>query len=721
LVLALGAVTSLAGGMALTWRLMKSETEAFVQQSIGDSAGILAAHATTHAEQLARQVRMLGEGELRAFLSAKEREATASAAPAPAASSAPAPVTGPASMETDPEILDVALWTQASSDGPPVRVHLAMNVAYISPAPGLADKVRAAEESERALVAPAFGGQTVIQGHTGIDPKGLITLAVPLGTGNVQEVAVAHLRPERLQRAFRLESIVRAGLLDSTGMVLAHSDPRLVFSTLPAGPLVKALREGGTASGQLHYVDETGTALLGGYRRLRMGPLGVVASIPESEARSGLVLLRDQAVVSMALAFVICFGAGFGIVGRRGAPLIPAKPVEQGTGRTTTSAVQAAAAEAEAASIDGTAETRTAARGPVTAVHGSLRGLSGLIEASTPEAVLDAVNDFLTLVAHRAREHGGRFERSEGAAFYAFWTGKEPPAIEALRALRFALDVRRDLAVLNEARKVDGHKPLLAGMGVYSGQAVLGRMGTADAMFFGVAGTPLTCARALDELAPSMGVDLLAAQETWQLCETHLLGEALGEVRLTPDTGLTTYYALAGYRDEAGAEQRVETPYSRTEVPTSAVAPAAIVKREGPKRWLVNNGSQIVGPYTVEQISACLYAQEMDFDSECWAEGTGETSKLAESGIFSGSGESGAGLWVYDGKTIHGPLSQGFLGTALSHGAISEQAMICEGSTVGGWKPLAEWRKAHPELDAVAPPAAPTGETAPAGPTKRAA
>ena len=108
--------------------------------------------------------------------------------------------------------------------------------------------------------------------------------------------------------------------------------------------------------------------------------------------------------------------------------------------------------------------------------------------------------------------------------------------------------------------------------------------------------------------------------------------------------------------------------------------------------WTVNNGSQIVGPFAAGEIAARLHAQEMDFDSECWFEGSGESSRIADAGIFSGSGDKDAALWVFDGSTVHGPLSPGFLMTALERGAIvAEHSFICTGSTINGWTPLDRW------------------------------
>ncbi len=112
------------------------------------------------------------------------------------------------------------------------------------------------------------------------------------------------------------------------------------------------------------------------------------------------------------------------------------------------------------------------------------------------------------------------------------------------------------------------------------------------------------------------------------------------------------------------------------------------VKKE--VKWLVNNGSQIIGPLTQREVVLQLYTQELDFDCECWAEGSGNTAQIKEAGIFTGSEDPKASLWMYDGEMIHGPVTPGFILTALNQGAIRESIFICDTSTVQGWKTFAE-------------------------------
>jgi class 3 adenylate cyclase len=327
----------------------------------------------------------------------------------------------------------------------------------------------------------------------------------------------------------------------------------------------------------------------------------------------------------------------------------------------------------------------------VVALHGSMRGFNQLLEAGGADEATDALNDFFAFSASVVRAAGGHFECQMGASFGAAWEIAEGGAIDAAgRAVICALSLRLEFERLNEARKVDGKKPVRYGVGLHVGQALRARLGVVPELRESVTGEAPACARALDRIALAAGRDFVVSQALLKSAHGVFIGEALGETKLTADTGLTECYAVEDFHEEqaqpdGAGEGRFEASASRD------VHLAGVIDTAKTARWLVNNGSQIVGPFTAEELARMLFAQELDFDCECWNEETGKASRLESAGIFSGGSEdAGASCWVFDGKLIHGPVTDGFVRTALSHGAFGPEAYVCENSTIAGWRKLTE-------------------------------
>ncbi|MGK5089488.1 hypothetical protein WDW86_18205 [Bdellovibrionota bacterium FG-2] len=377
--------------------------------------------------------------------------------------------------------------------------------------------------------------------------------------------------------------------------------------------------------------------------------------------------------------------------------LTQAQSKEEGSRLEITSETSVSGESFSASARRGAGEFQPA-RKVVTVLHGTLGEVSSLLETVGPEDLALALNDFLTLAFSRARDRGAHFERFSGNSFIAIWGGGldsdhhghgENPtshlAEEAISASECALELREDFYSLNHARKNDGLKLLRISMGVHMGAALVAKLGAPGFSKLTCVGEAVQCARALDRLAANAGIDLLLSHDIWTVLEGRIPGKCAGESPLTPITGLTQLYSVSGGKMEALFEN--ETPgFSGTR--------SLMIKRDKPKRWSINNGSQIVGPWAETEIAQRLFAQELDFDCECWEEGSGKSGRICDSGMFSGSQDEGANLWVYDGQTIHGPISPGFLRTALICGAIARSAYVCEDSTVKGWALLESAPKA---------------------------
>jgi hypothetical protein len=224
------------------------------------------------------------------------------------------------------------------------------------------------------------------------------------------------------------------------------------------------------------------------------------------------------------------------------------------------------------------------------------------------------------------------------------------------------------------------------------------QMGPSGELNYSVVGDVIQQVAALEGVALSQKKDLLISDAIRQQVSGQVQSRVCGEGKLSAASGLVSFYEVLGYSGEQG--QFIEVPVHPNAIQDSSSV-GALLETEGvemvaqPKkdlRWVVNNGNQIIGPFRSDEIAKLLFTQELDFDSECWEETSGRSSQIKTSGIFSGGSEDqGAQLWMYDDQTIHGPVSLGFIQTAIQHAAISDAVWICDSSTASGWKKVPEF------------------------------
>ena len=310
--IALGAVIVSTAGTEITWRAMSSENQAFIQQSIGDTAGLVAAHVRSELEHLSSELLSLGESELRVAFLKHRQELAQSGSPMSL-------LPGIGSIDADPDLLDVSLWSRppdaSGEQALPQRTYFALNARFESKVPDLMTKIQLTENAERTQLQQAFQGHPVVIRHNGIDPQGMVFVEVPLGHGIVSEVLAAHVRLNRLQRALRQENMVHSFLVDARGSLLA-STSRGATPAPAEAQLIEQTRDpqrSTIVSDQLRYVDSEGNAHFGGFHRVALGQLSVLATIPDSEARSGLAAIRVRSVVFTLLVFIVSFLVSYGL------------------------------------------------------------------------------------------------------------------------------------------------------------------------------------------------------------------------------------------------------------------------------------------------------------------------------------------------------------------------------------------------------------------------
>lgn len=670
-------------GASLFVQVLDSERRERAQGQTLDTATALSGQIRADLDHLVRSLTELHEGKFRARLQ----------------SAGGSFLIEPSDLDRD--VIDVAVWKRVEGAMKPQRQLVALNTLYISPAQDGLIRAQAAETIEADLIQPAFQGQVVVTlalalgPVTSLDPSNFALVAMPVGqSSQVSEVLVAHVRLARFQRAFRWDGSVRAALVNADGVVLAHSGHRFQDSreSVANHPLVQAMRSNHllSGSGHLDFQDGRGAQNIGSYRRLNIGKLAVFTSIPENELGLGSELWTDRAVVIMAILFGLVGALGYSVSEaihyRRKQRRAPSGPVLPSLVSSEPSAT--IVSEATPETIPETVEEPTLAtpkRRVVTVLHGSVTQLDRVMEALGPEAAMSSLNEFISSAAARIKEFGGEFQKDSGASFVAIWTRGEVATQADWNALRCALELRRDFRRFNELRKTDGEKPLSLSLGLDSGLALAGKVNSGEESVFAVVGEVLSRARELDRVACERGTDLLVSRDVLELVESYFLSSAIGEVTLIPGVPPVTCYTIEGYREQDGFEVRVES---------GKEAPLLKAPEPAPDQWLVNNGSQVVGPLQSRSIASRLRAQELDFDCECWKEGSSGTPvKLSDAGVFGGSNDPGADLWVYDGQTLHGPLSRGFVETALRHGALQPQWEICQETTVRGWITLESWLK----------------------------
>jgi class 3 adenylate cyclase len=185
-------------------------------------------------------------------------------------------------------------------------------------------------------------------------------------------------------------------------------------------------------------------------------------------------------------------------------------------------------------------------RRDVTVLFCDVRGFTSLAERSAPEAIVELVNSFYTLMIDAVFRHNGTVDKFLGDGAMAVFGAPIPDADHPERAVRAALALRAGIAELSQRRGEDGREPVAVGIGISTGEVVAGTVGTADRMEYTVLGDTVNLASRLESSA-SPG-QILISRHTYELTAGVVEARALGALRVKGKQQQVEVYEVLGLR-----------------------------------------------------------------------------------------------------------------------------------------------------------------------------
>ncbi|WP_414639383.1 adenylate/guanylate cyclase domain-containing protein [Archangium sp.] len=182
-------------------------------------------------------------------------------------------------------------------------------------------------------------------------------------------------------------------------------------------------------------------------------------------------------------------------------------------------------AVAEAVIRGETEDLRQSRLAEVTCLFADIRGFTTLSENESPQEVVSMLNEFFSLMAGVVFRHEGNLDKFIGDCVMAVWGPPSPHADDPARALRAALEMQDAVQVMNGSRVAAGKLPIEVGIGVNTGQAVVGYMGSTERHEFTAIGDTVNTASRLCGLA--RGGEVVANQSTVQKAGTGFEVEPL--------------------------------------------------------------------------------------------------------------------------------------------------------------------------------------------------
>jgi adenylate cyclase len=154
----------------------------------------------------------------------------------------------------------------------------------------------------------------------------------------------------------------------------------------------------------------------------------------------------------------------------------------------------------------------------VTLFFSDLAGFTTFSEKLTPEELVRLLNDYLSIMTEIIMEEGGTVDKFEGDAIMAFWGAPLDQEDQAMRACRAALRQQAAMAQMNRTFRSRDLPTLKARMGIHTGDAIVGNLGSQRRFDYTVIGDTVNLASRLEGLNKFYGTSILATEITVAEC-----------------------------------------------------------------------------------------------------------------------------------------------------------------------------------------------------------
>lgn len=164
----------------------------------------------------------------------------------------------------------------------------------------------------------------------------------------------------------------------------------------------------------------------------------------------------------------------------------------------------------------------------VTVIFSDLRGFTQLSEELPAEKVFSALNNYFAHMTAVIEKHGGMVDSFIGDAIMVVFGAPQEREHDALRAVACALEMQLALKDVNAINQQQGLPELAMGIGVNTGMAVVGNIGSEKRLQYSAIGSPVNLASRIQDL--TIGGQVLISEATRQAAGEHL--EINGHLRV---------------------------------------------------------------------------------------------------------------------------------------------------------------------------------------------
>ncbi len=186
----------------------------------------------------------------------------------------------------------------------------------------------------------------------------------------------------------------------------------------------------------------------------------------------------------------------------------------------------------------------------ISAFFSDVQGFTSISERLTPAELVELLNEFLTEMTDIILKHEGTVDKFEGDAIIAFFGAPNELENQAETAALTCVQMQKRLHELRLKWKAEGRPELKMRIGLCTGSAVVGNMGSRNRMDYTMMGDTVNTAARLEGVNKIYGIYTLVCENTFQKASNRVVGREIDAINVVGKNEPVVVYQLLGLPED---------------------------------------------------------------------------------------------------------------------------------------------------------------------------
>jgi len=191
----------------------------------------------------------------------------------------------------------------------------------------------------------------------------------------------------------------------------------------------------------------------------------------------------------------------------------------------------------------------------ITSFFSDVSGFTSIAESLSPEELVNLLNAYLSEMSDIILSSGGTLDKYEGDAIIAFWNAPLDQPDHAVRACCAALRCQKRLKALRDTFLDRFGHELSMRIGINSGSAVVGNMGSHRRFDYTAMGDTVNLASRLEGACKQYKVPILVGEATVEKVKDFIVSKEVDLIRVVGKTKPVHVFEIIGEKKEVSIEE----------------------------------------------------------------------------------------------------------------------------------------------------------------------